>query len=116
MARCQLAAGDAEKAKQILESAPEDKKNDPLLAGVLAAVSLAEESIGGPDLATARAKAEGAPSDNAAQFDLAKALLGSGAMDDAIDTLLKIIERDRDWNDGAAREKLLYRVRCFGRC
>ena len=107
MARCQLAAGDAEKAKQILESAPEDKKNDPLLAGVLAAVSLAEESIGGPDLATARAKAEGAPSDNAAQFDLAKALLGSGAMDDAIDTLLKIIERDRDWNDGAAREKLL---------
>ncbi len=45
--------------------------------------------------------------DHAARLELAKALAGRGQMDAAVDELLKIISRDRDWNEGAARAQLL---------
>ena len=45
--------------------------------------------------------------DHAARLDLAKALAGRGDMDAAVDQLLWIIQRDRDWNEGAARAQLL---------
>ena len=38
---------------------------------------------------------------------LAKALAGRHQLDEAAEHLLRIIEADRDWNDGAARAQLL---------
>jgi len=40
-------------------------------------------------------------------MELAKALAGQGHMGQAADQLLNIIERDRSWNDDAARKQLL---------
>ena len=40
-------------------------------------------------------------------FELAKALAARGQMAEAADQLLDIIDRDRDWNDEAARKQLL---------
>jgi putative thioredoxin len=40
-------------------------------------------------------------------FELAKALAGAGHFQEAADHLLTIIERDRTWNDDAARKQLL---------
>ena len=42
-----------------------------------------------------------------ARLELAKALAGQGKLAEAADQLLTIIERDRDWNDEAARKQLL---------
>jgi putative thioredoxin len=47
------------------------------------------------------------PDDHQARFDLAGALAGSGKLQEAADHLLAIIERDREWNDEAARKQLL---------
>ncbi len=47
------------------------------------------------------------PLDHEARFELAKALAGSGRLDDAVDELIAIIEQDRAWNDEAARKQLL---------
>ncbi|HEX5776392.1 MAG TPA: tetratricopeptide repeat protein, partial [Caulobacteraceae bacterium] len=45
--------------------------------------------------------------DHEARFELAKALAGQGRLDEAADHLLTIIERERDWNEDAARKQLL---------
>ncbi|WP_411816743.1 tetratricopeptide repeat protein [Hyphococcus sp. DH-69] len=107
LARCYLALGNAEQARQTIAMVPEAKKNDPALDGVKAALSIAEGHQGGEDLDTLKAKVEANPADLDAQFALAGGFLGAGAMEPAIDTLLDIIERDRTWNDEAARKKLL---------
>lgn len=107
LARCQLALGDAAQARQTLSLAPEDKKNDPALSSISAAVALAEDNPPVGDIAAIEARAEADPSDLQARFELARAYLGAGAMTQAVDALLAVIERDRDWSEGAAREKLL---------
>lgn len=107
LARCQLALGDAAQARQTLSLAPEDKKNDPALSSISAAVALAEENPPVGDIAAIEARAAADPADLETRFELAQAHLGAGAMTPAIDALLAIIERERDWNEGAARQKLL---------
>ncbi len=105
LVRCHLAAGDSEKARQTLDLVPEDKKDDPILAGVKAAIELAGEGAG--DVAALRAAADASPDNLQARFDLAAGLLGSGAMEEAVGELLAIVEKDREWNEEAARKKLL---------
>ena len=56
---------------------------------------------------TVQAKVDAAPEDHQARFDLALALYGSDNAAGAIDELLKIIRKDRGWNDEAARQQLL---------
>ncbi|WDI32714.1 co-chaperone YbbN [Hyphococcus flavus] len=106
LARCHLALGDAEQAKQTLALAPADKQSDPELSSVAAALSLAESGNSG-DVAALEAKVASEPENLEARFDLAGAQLSAGAMEEAVDTLLAIIERDREWNEEAARKKLL---------
>ncbi len=53
-----------------------------------------------------RAQVAADPSDHQARFDLAQALYATGQVDAAIDELLDLFRRDRDWNDGAAKTQL----------
>ena len=107
LARCHLALGDLDTARKTLELAPKEKANDAVLAGVAASISLAENAPAGGDVADLNAKVDANPDDLQSRFDLAAALLGAGAMEPAMDQLLAITERDREWNENAAREKLL---------
>ncbi|MEM8935867.1 MAG: co-chaperone YbbN [Pseudomonadota bacterium] len=106
LARCHLAMGDAEKARQTLALVPEEKQADAALAGVKAAIELSESAPTG-DLSALAAQVEANPKDLAARFDLAGAHLAAGGMEPAVDQLLAIIEADREWNEEAARKKLL---------
>ena len=47
------------------------------------------------------------PNDLQARFDLANARMGAGDRDGAADGFLAIVQADRDWNDGQARQQLL---------
>jgi putative thioredoxin len=107
LARCHLAMGGVEKAKQTLALAPPDKRKDAAYASVDAAIALAETHPGGGDLAALKDKAKHEPDNLDARFELAGAYLSSGSMEPAIDELLAIIERDREWSDAAARKTLL---------
>ena len=44
--------------------------------------------------------------DHQARFDLAVALNGAGQNAEAVDQLLELFRRDREWNDGAAKAQL----------
>lgn len=104
MARLYQQAGDLERAREILELAPPDAK-DPDISSVRAALALAAEAPS--ETAEFEARLAANPDDHEARLELAKALAGSGQMMEASDALLEIIQRDRAWNDEAARKQLL---------
>ena len=106
LANCHLALGDIDQAQQTLALVPEDKRGDPALAGVTASLKLASEGAGG-DITALRAAVDAEPENHQARLDLASAQIGAGAIEEGIDGLLAMIEQDREWNEEAARKKLL---------
>ncbi|MEO8812825.1 MAG: co-chaperone YbbN [Caulobacteraceae bacterium] len=104
LARCYLAGGDTVRAGEVAAMAPPGAKN-PDLESVRAALALAAAAPG--DTADAERRLAADPLDHEARFELAKALAGKGRLDVAADHLLTILEKDRDWNEGAARAQLL---------
>jgi putative thioredoxin len=108
LARAHLALGDVEKAKAILDLAPPEKAGDPLITAARAQLELVEASAGAAgEAAGLRARLERDPDDHRARYDLATALVAQGDHEGAIDALLEIFRRDREWNDGAAKHQLL---------
>ncbi|HLZ74288.1 co-chaperone YbbN [Phenylobacterium sp.] len=104
LAKVYMASGDAERAGEVVAMAAPDAK-DADLDSVRAALALAAEA---PSETAAFEKRLAADhDDHEARFELAKALAGSHRLADAADQLLTIIEKDRAWNDEAARKQLL---------
>jgi putative thioredoxin len=54
------------------------------------------------------------PDDHEARFELAAAKMAAGDRDGAADELLEIVQRDREWNDGAARKRFLQLLEAQG--
>ncbi|WP_374533038.1 tetratricopeptide repeat protein [Phenylobacterium sp.] len=104
LARCYLAGGDAERAAEVAAMAPEGAK-DADLDSVRAALALAEE--GPSEVGEFEQRLARDAGDHEARFEIAKALAARGAWGEAVDHLLTIIERERDWNKDAARKQLL---------
>lgn len=104
MARAYLIGGDLEGAAEVVAMAPADAK-DPDLDAARAALALAEDAPSETAAFEQRLAADA--DDHEARLELAKALAGTGRLQDAADHLLTIIARDRTWNDDAARKQLL---------
>ena len=104
LARCYLTGGDPERAAEIAAMAPADAK-DADLDSVRAALALAEE--GPSEVGEFEQRLAREAGDHEARFEIAKALAARGAWGEAVDHLLTIIERERDWNEDAARKQLL---------
>jgi putative thioredoxin len=108
MIRAYLKAGQADKARAIADQAsPEALKSDEL-AGAISALELAEagSAVAG-EIDTLRAQMEADPGDHQTRFDFAVAAFASSDTESAIDALVEIIRRKRDWNEDAARTELL---------
>ena len=106
LARAYLALGDTERAKGVLELAPKGKENDPAVAAARAQIELAEASAGAGETAELEAALARDPDDHRARFDLAMARVRKGDTEGAIEALLELFRRDREWNDGAAKAQL----------
>ncbi|MDQ0465336.1 putative thioredoxin [Caulobacter ginsengisoli] len=104
LARIYLNGGDLEQAAEIAALAPPDAK-DPDLEAVRAALLLAQNA--NAETAPFEQRLAADPNDHEARFELAGALAGQGDFAAAADQLLDLIERDRTWNDEAARKQLL---------
>ena len=98
---------DARAAWAALEASNPALLDDPALAQAKSAIELASDAPDEGELAALRAAAAERPADMEAQFAFAEAAFAAGERDDAADTLLAMIEADREWNEGAARAKLL---------
>jgi putative thioredoxin len=107
LARCQIAAGRLVAAREVLDGVPVAHTHHVEVDGARAALSLAEEAgtLGEPEALQARLQAD--PGDHAARLDLATNLFLRGQVEAAIDELLTIVGKDRDWQDQAARKQLI---------
>lgn len=107
LARCYLASGDADRARQILSMAPEDKQSDAAIKSVYTALDLMADSPLDEEMAQAKEKVARNPGDHMARFELAEKLAADGKPKAASEHLLTILEADLDWDDGKAKAKLL---------
>lgn len=106
LARAHLALGEVERAREILALAPADKAGDSAILAAKAQIDLAEMSAGAGETAELEAAVARNPDDLQARYDLAMALVGTGDNAGAIDALLELFRRDREWNEGAAKAQL----------
>ena len=112
--RCLLAVGETGQAKQLLDGAPDGMAKAPELAAIRTQLDLAEQAKAAgpiPDLMNAVAKR---PDDHQTRYDLAMALYAAGRNEAAVEELLEIVKRDREWNEQAARKQLLKFFEAFG--
>ncbi|MGM0583960.1 MAG: thioredoxin [Pseudomonadota bacterium] len=107
LARAFLALGRVEEAKAALDRVPALKRDDAAIAHARAQIELAEQSaeVSG-ESEELRAKVEANPDDHESRMELARALIAQGANEEAMEQLLELFRRDREWGDGAAKEQL----------
>jgi len=113
LARALIAAGRLDDARARLETLPEKADKDPAVARARSALALAEAAPAG-ETAELEARIAADPNDHEARIDLAGALMAKGDRDGAADHLLESIGRDREWNEGAARKRLLQILEAVG--
>ena len=98
--------GEAQAALAQAETVPA-LADDPQLALAKSALELAGQKVDDGELAALRDKAAANPADMDARLAYAEAAFAAGDRDAAADELLAMIEADREWNEGAARAKLV---------
>ncbi len=106
LARCHLAAGKPDDAEATLNGAPAEISHAPEIEAVRAKIELARQAESAGPVADLRAAVDANPDDHQSRFDLAVALNATGDAQGAVDELLELFRRDRDWNDGAAKAQL----------
>jgi putative thioredoxin len=106
LARAHLAKGEADEAEAVLNGVPAEISSDALIEAAFAQLALARQAAEAGPLAELTAAVEANPDDLQARFDLAGALNANEQTEDAVDALLEIFRRDREWNDGAAKTQL----------
>lgn len=108
LARCCIAVGELDQAKQFLARVPAAQANDAAISGVRAQLELAEagQKAAGQSQEL-RARVEANPKDFDARFALAQALFAGGDREGGVDHLLDIIRMNRAWNEEAARKELV---------
>lgn len=106
LVKCHLSLGETEIALELIENVPAEIANDTGILAVKAQADLAANAVDAGETAELRAKLDADENDHQARLDLAMALVGAGEIESAIDELLEIFRRDREWNDGAAKTQL----------
>src|SRR5439155_22475462 len=108
LARALIARGDLAQAQQVLAGAPKKLEKHAEIAAAHSALELAElaQKAKG-SLGKLRARLDADPDDHEARFELATALFGAGEREPAIDELLTLFKRDRNWDEQAARRQLV---------
>jgi putative thioredoxin len=114
LAKCYVATGAIEQAKQTLAMVPESKRNDAAVKAVQASLELAEQAQAVGPITELEQKLAANPLDHQARFDLATALNANGNRAEATEQLLAIVKRDRKWNEDGARKQLVQFFEAWG--
>ena len=104
--KCHIAVGDLDQAEAILNGTPLEISQSPEIEPVHAQIELAKQARDAGPINELALRIEKNPDDNDASFKLAQALYGAGQVEDAVDQLLELFKRDREWNNGAAKAQL----------
>ena len=113
LARALLAAGRTDEAKAALEGLPEKIESHQAIARARAALALTDAAPADADTAEYERRIAANPDDLQARYELAGVLM-AGNRDAAADQLFEIMKRDREWNESAARKRLLQLMEAVG--
>jgi putative thioredoxin len=106
LVRAHIALDDLEQAEAVLNGAPAGISEAPELEAAHAQLELAKQAADAGPVDELSAAVAAAPDDLQARFDLALALHAGGQVQEAVDQLLEIFRRDREWNEGAAKAQM----------
>lgn len=106
MVRAYIALEQLDQAEAHLNGAPMEISKAPELEAAHAQLQLARQAADAGPVAELQAAVDANPDDMQARFDLAQALQAHGDTQAAVDQLLTLFGKDREWNDGAAKTQL----------
>ncbi|MDV7201797.1 co-chaperone YbbN [Roseovarius sp. 10] len=106
LARAHIVMGDLDTAEALLNNAAPAIAAAPEIEAARAQIALARQADEAGPLAELQSAVAANPDDLQARFDYAKALYAAGQAEAAIEELLDLFRRDREWNDGAAKAQL----------
>ena len=112
--RALVASDRKDEARAALDALPDAMRSDPLIAQAESTLELAGSGVDDGELQTLRAAAAERPSDMDVQYEFAQAAFAAGRRDEAAETLLHMIGAEPEWNEGAARAKLLQIFEAIG--
>ena len=104
--RAHLMLGEIDQAQALADAAPAEIAKAKDIEAARAQIELARQAANAGPEAELRAAVAANENDPQARFDLALALHAAGKVDEAVDELLDLFRRDREWNDGAAKAQL----------
>tara|TARA_X000000368_G_scaffold35809_1_gene26165 strand:+ start:372 stop:1277 length:906 start_codon:yes stop_codon:yes gene_type:complete len=104
--KCHIAIDDLDQAEAILNGAPLEISQGPEIEPIHAQIELAKQARDAGPINDLVVLVEKKPDDHDARFKLAQSLHGAGQVEEAVDQLLELFKRDREWNDGAAKSQL----------
>lgn len=106
MVRADIALDRLDEAEAHLNGAPIEISKSPELEAAHAQLELARQAADAGPVAELQAAVDANPDDLQARLDLAKALYAHRDVQGAVDHLLVLFGKDREWNDGAAKTQL----------
>lgn len=106
LARCYVAMGDLDQAEAVLNGAPVSISKSAPIEAAFAQIALARQAEKAGPVDDLRAAVAADPDNMQLRLDLAQALHAAGQVAEAVDVLLEMFRRDREWNDGAAKAQM----------
>lgn len=108
-ARICATMGNMDEARTVLDALPEDQKESQEVTTLLAQMEL--DSIAGHDTSTDELvqQLEEDPENNETRYKLAAAQVIEGDVEQALENLITIMKKDREFNDDAAR-KMIFKI------
>ena len=106
LARAYMALEDLDQAEAVLNGVPAEISEAPEIDVAHAQLALARQAEDAGPLGELLAAVEADADNHQARFDYAQALHAAGQVEEAVEQLLQLFRRDREWNEGAARSQL----------
>ena len=103
--RAAITGGDLARAREIAAAVAPELAAQSEVAAAMTALELADRDTG--DVGSLMEKLALDGDDHQVRFDLALAQYGAGDAEAAVESLLGLVRRDRNWNEEAARTQLV---------
>ena len=98
---------EVDDARQLLDSLPDEEKNKSEVRALIAQLELSDSLADTPSAEELSQRIKNNPADSEARYLLSNHLLAQGRHEEAMEQLMQITLRDRDYNDDAGRKGLL---------
>ncbi len=107
LARLQATLGEIEQAEQTLAGLPADQQESDEVKSLRARFRFDRVAMAAPPAAELEQRLADTPDDPEALYQLAAHRVMENDFEQALELLLRLLQRHRDWNDGAARQGML---------